>query len=298
MGCENPAPLETALSLARRGWPVFPLIPGEKRPAIRDWERRATTDPDRIARCWETGSYNLGVACGRADLVVLDLDTAKPGATRPVEWRIPAVQCGEDALAVLADSRGQPYDALMDTYAVRTGSGGLHLYYRAPAGIELRNTVGLLGWLIDTRAAGGYVVATGSTVASRPYTVLADTRPTPLPAWLTERLTPAGDTNSSGDNRLDALLAHLDCRVGYANAALRGEIQRVLDAPQGTRNNTLVRAAFALGQLVAERLLPEPLVQQALLAAGGAVGLPGRECRRTIASGLRSGGRRPRGGAA
>lgn len=38
-----------ALHLASRGWHVFPITPGAKKPPIIDrWETRATTDPDRI----------------------------------------------------------------------------------------------------------------------------------------------------------------------------------------------------------------------------------------------------------
>ena len=36
--------LTFALDAASRGWHVFPVIPGDKRPAVRDWEARATTD--------------------------------------------------------------------------------------------------------------------------------------------------------------------------------------------------------------------------------------------------------------
>jgi hypothetical protein len=42
--------LAAALDHAACGWSVFPLRPGDKRPAVRDWETRATTDPDRIHR--------------------------------------------------------------------------------------------------------------------------------------------------------------------------------------------------------------------------------------------------------
>jgi hypothetical protein len=43
--------LAAALGYARRGWRVFPVAPGRKKPpAVRDWETRATTDPDRIHR--------------------------------------------------------------------------------------------------------------------------------------------------------------------------------------------------------------------------------------------------------
>ena len=36
--------LAAALTAAGRGWPVFPLHPYSKYPAVRDWERRAGTD--------------------------------------------------------------------------------------------------------------------------------------------------------------------------------------------------------------------------------------------------------------
>lgn len=64
-----------------------------------------------------------------------------------------------------------------------TPSGGAHLYYRAPEGAELRNTCGRLGWRIDTRAHGGYVLAAGSRLsgpAGARYEVLRDQAPAPL----------------------------------------------------------------------------------------------------------------------
>ena len=47
-------------------------------------------------------------------------------------------------------------------------------------------------------------------------------------------------------------------------AALEQEAQRVVDAPAGTRNHALNRAAFSLGQLVAGGALPEDDVVDAL----------------------------------
>ncbi|MDI1466273.1 bifunctional DNA primase/polymerase, partial [Catellatospora sp. KI3] len=47
--------MAAALAAARKGWHVFPLIPGAKEPAVSRWEQRATTDPDRIRRCWSCG---------------------------------------------------------------------------------------------------------------------------------------------------------------------------------------------------------------------------------------------------
>src|SRR6266536_6029828 len=187
---ENPDPrdelLATALGHARRGWRVFPLRPGDKRPAVRDWETRATTDPARIERAWRADRFNIGIACGPSGLVVVDLDQPKPGQVPPPAYRLPGVRHGGDVLAVLCEANDQPLP--VDTYTVRTASGGTHLYYATPAAVTLRNTAGRLGWLIDTRATGGYVVAAGSTVASHQYTALVDVDPVPLPGWLADRL--------------------------------------------------------------------------------------------------------------
>ena len=132
--------LHAALDAAARGWHVFPLRPGTKRPAKPDhdakqcdgtdprcrdghtgWEPRATIDPARIRRGWATVPFNIGIACGPARLVVVDLDTPKPGDTPPPEWDMPGITCGAAVLAVLVRRAGQPYPA--GTWTVRTPSG-------------------------------------------------------------------------------------------------------------------------------------------------------------------------------
>jgi hypothetical protein len=104
---------------------------------------------------------------------VIDLDTLKPGETKadiPQPWRGAGVRCGEDMLAAVAEQAG--HEVPGDTLTVRTPSGGLHLYFRAPEGVALRKTEGDrgngLGWKIDTRAWGGYMVARGSLIDGRP----------------------------------------------------------------------------------------------------------------------------------
>jgi hypothetical protein len=151
--------LAAALAHARRGWHVFPLRPGDKRPAVRDWETRATTDPDRIERAWTAGAFNIGIACGPSGLVVLDLDQPKAGVIAPSAWRQPGIRDGGDVLATLCEANDQPLP--VETYTMRTASGGTHLYFTTPAGVQLRNSAGRLGWLIDTRAHGGYGSAPG-----------------------------------------------------------------------------------------------------------------------------------------
>jgi hypothetical protein len=306
--------IQAALNAAARGWHVFPLRPGSKRPAYpghdaghcdrtdprcRDghqgWEPRATTDPARIGRGWALAPYNIGIACGPSRLVVVDLDTPKPGDTPPPEWRIPGVGTGADVLAVLCDRAGQPYPSA--TYTVSTPSGGTHLYFTAPPGAELRNTTGAnggLGWLVDTRAAGGYVVAAGSTVNGRRYTATRDTPPAPLPGWLAGHLTPAP---LPPQRPVDVTLP--PGRAGdYLRAAVNGELARVTGSPPAGHNTALYLAAVALGQLVAGGALDEADVAAWLTDAAHQAGQRPGETARTIASGLRAGAKRPRSVAA
>ncbi len=306
--------LNAALSAAARGWPVFPVRVGAKRPAFPDhtatrctgrdarctkghqgWEPRATTNPDRIRRGWAAAPFNIGIACGPAALVVIDLDVPKPGEEiAPEAWRIDGVRTGEDVLAVLAERAGEPFAALYDTYTVVTGRGGRHLYFRAPEGPRMGNTQGELGWLIDTRAHGGYVVGAGSNVNGRRYTLGCDLPPAPLPAWLFERLYRAAPPPSvpvsvaTGTGR----------RAAYLNAAICREIDRVTTSTEGGRNASLYRAAVALGQLVAGNALTptevETLLEQAAAPHIAAGAYSPAEARNTIASGLRAGAKRPR----
>jgi hypothetical protein len=306
--------LSSALAAAGRGWPVFPVRPGAKRPAFPDhtaarctgrdprcvdghqgWEERATTDTDRIRRAWTTAPYNVGLACGPAGLVVLDLDVPKPGEETPPEaWQAAGVATGADVLAVLAERAGRPLEPLYDTYTVTTGRGGLHLYYTAPEGAQLGNTAGELGWLVDTRTHGGYVLAAGSSVNGQPYVVERDRPPAPLPAWLFQRLSrPAPPpqvpvTIATGTGR----------RAAYLRAAINRETERVTSAAEGGRNAALYTAAIALGQLVAGGALTadqvESLLEQAAAGHIAARAYTPAEARNTIASGLRAGAKRPR----
>ncbi|MEU3898819.1 MULTISPECIES: bifunctional DNA primase/polymerase [Streptomyces] len=280
--------VEHVLDLAALGLSVFPLRPNDKRPAVSDWEQRATTDPGRIRRCWSHASYGVGIACGPSGLVVVDLDTAK-GEAPPA----PGVHDGADMLAVLYEAHGDRYP-ISTTPEARTGSGGTHLYYRAPQGRNVRNSAGRVGWRIDVRAAGGYVVAPPSTAAGRPYTWVTapwTTEPAPLPGWLATLAGPKPVTT-----RPMKPVTVRDA-TGYAAAALRAEVQRVLDSRPGTRNNELVSAAFSLGQLAAGGALPAALAIEALVTAGHSTGLPLPEVEATVTRGMTAGAKHPRSSA-
>ena len=255
--------LRFALDAASEGWPVFPLRPGSKRPRpeFTSWESRATLDPERITRWWtRRPTDNVAVATGPAGLVVVDIDVADPAEPRPREW--PRARGGLDVYRALAEGHGH-----VPTWTVGTARGGLHLYYRAPAnGGPWRNTAGRIGWHIDTRAAGGYVVSLGSIVAGRIYVPVDGHPVAELPAWLAARLAPPAPP---------APTVGVDLAPrgrGYAPAALAGEVQRVLDAPVGQRNAALNRAAWNLARHIATGVLARGDIEAALQVAGEAAG--------------------------
>ena len=280
-----------ALHFAARGWHVFPITPGAKKPPIIDrWETRASTNPDQIHRWWQV-PYTIGIATGPSGLVVIDLDTPKPREIAPDRWATLGIRSGVGVLRALAR---QHDTTVTPTYTVTTPSGGWHLYYTAPTGAQLRNTQAAIGWKIDTRAHGGYVVAPGCPVPPGGYELIDDRDPAELPGWLHQALIPKPPAALSAPTV--AAAAHPS---GYATAAVRGEAQRVRTAPPGQHNAVLCRAAYALGQLIGAGLLDPDTARTELTAAAGV--LTGADCdctprevARVIAAGLAAGARNPR----
>lgn len=149
--------LDAALSMAERGWYVFPCLPGRKQPALRvNWQEIATTNPTRLRTWWRRTPYNIGIACGPSGLVVIDLDSADHGtATATANYDTPN---GRDNLTSLCIEHGDA--SAFDTMIVHTPSG-YHLYFQAPEE-RIPNSAGKLAPLVDVRGNGGYVVAPGS----------------------------------------------------------------------------------------------------------------------------------------
>jgi hypothetical protein len=305
---DNPF-LAAALACVERGWPVIPLRPGTKKPAFHGydrcprtgpcaeghlgWEQRALSTPDAV--CWYWNSQrgrrcNVGIPTGPAGLIGVDLDVPKPeDDPRPPEWDRPDITCGEDVFLSLCLDAGQVPP--VDTFTVGTPSGGFHLYYRAPAGVKLRNTAGTaLGWKIDTRSWGGYLVAPGSVVDGRAYRTLLDVEPIELCAWLAAKLAAPAPVPPAAP-------VTVRCRSNYIDAAVRDTVARV-HAARSNRNAALYGAAVSLGQLVAGGQLSEREHAEALMAAADRhinVGAySARQAAATIASGLRAGMRNKR----
>jgi hypothetical protein len=273
---------------ADHGLAVFPLAPGRKVPAVeKDWEAAATTDHLAIARIWREAPYNIGIATGPSGLLVVDLDQPKnPTDLPPKPWRSRGATNGADVFALAA--RDHAAD-LPETYTVATPSRGRHLYFRHPTtGQQLGNSAGRIGWKIDTRGHGGYVLGAGSITPAGRYHCTNTRPPQSLPNWITTAL----DTTPPHD--APRIMPDLRSTTSYTLAALSGELEKILAATPGRRNDTVNRAAFALGQLVGAHLLDEALARDELLSAAGRIGLTRGEAERTITSGLTAGARHPR----
>jgi len=271
--------LTAALAYARHGIPVLPVhAPGPrggcscdkgvscehpgKHPHLRHGLTDASTDPRRIDMWWTRWpEASVGLRTGVV-MDVADVDSAE----------------GWHGLYHLLS--GEPPAGPR----VRTGGGGWHFWFR-PLGFG--NRVGLLPGL-DWRGVGGYVVAPPSRHASggdyrwvlRPGGVLPE-GPEVLRSLL-EGPTPPPSHRPA--------VTH---PVRYAQAALLAEADRVARAPVGTRNDTLNRAAFALGRFVGAGLLDLTEATRELEDAARFAGLGRAEIRGTLRSGLTAGRRVP-----
>jgi hypothetical protein len=280
-------PLLAALAYAVAGWPILPLhtptpaggcscrqtdcSSAGKHPRTRHGLTQATTDPQRIAAWWKRWpNANVGIATG--DLVVIDID-------------------GPDGARAL-DELQTEHGPLPVTRAVRTGRG-LHLYF-AVHGHAIANSAGRLGPGIDVRGRGGYIVAPPSRHATGDaYTWANATLPAPLPRWLAERLI-APEVVKPRRALPSTVIDGQGTGANYVASALEGEVTNVLNARVKTRNDTLNRAAFRIGQLCGAGIGDRDDIADALLDAALRAGLPEREASATIASGLGAGERHPR----
>jgi putative DNA primase/helicase len=246
--------------------------------------KNATDDEETVAGWWQLYPHaNIGLPADANGLAILDIDTDKGGAESFAK------------LTAYLEAQGRP---LPQTLSVITGSGGRHLFFKAPEG-GIKSGSNVLGPNmpgIDTRGRGGYVVAAPSNHAKGgTYTwenflcdeadwpdimaQLMAPKPIARPAVTLKRQT-GGDPLQGSVER-------------WANAALDAEVQAVAST-SSNRNDRLNQAAFSLGQIVAGGHLDRNTVGNALLDAALSTGLGEHEARKTIISGFRSSQGNPR----
>jgi hypothetical protein len=203
----NPV-LNSAMDYAQKGYRVFPVRPGDKRPATTNGFHDATTDPGQI-EAWFGNNPQLNIGIPTGGMLVVDIDP------EGLNW------LEEDA---------EKHASLTDAPWARTPRGGHHFWFRQPEGMELRNSVSRLAPGVDTRATGGYVVVAPSRTGEGAYAWVEghelppiDQLPEP-PLWLLDAL----ETQDRSETGLE-LVEHD-----------QGQI------PEGRRNHTLFSRACAM----------------------------------------------------
>lgn len=231
-----------------------------KVPVLDAWQSLPPADEPTV-RDWLACGYNLGARMGHG-FFVIDDDQPSHG--------------------------GGPYVPPPTGLVATSPSGGRHYYYRAPTPCP-GNSASRLAPHVDTRGAGGQVVVPPSVhpIARTPYRWLSTGEPGTLPTDVLEVLTPR-------TVRVDTTAPVATNGNGYADTALAREVDRVRSATEGARNDSLNRAAFSLGQLVAGGALSGDRVRAELSAAATAVGLADSESQATIRSGMSAGSGSPR----
>lgn len=170
-----------AVKLASMGLPVFRIKAGEKTPLEKGFYDKANADPEIVGKRFTDIdgtpiNCNVGVLCNSSlpdgrRLHVIDVDAKN----------------GKKGLETLEQLKQRGLNT--DTLTVRTPSGGIHLYYGAPADWpELGNSEQKLGPGVDTRGYHGYVVGPGSVVGNKPYELVRNGQIATLEPWMLELL--------------------------------------------------------------------------------------------------------------
>lgn len=237
---------------ARLGLPVFPCG-ANKRPVVETGFKAATSDAAEIAALFaRPGAELIGMPTGRpSGLVAIDIDI-RPGHTG-MDW----LNANEYALP--------------ETRTHKTRSGGLHLLFRIPEGVEIRNSASRIAPGVDVRGEGGYIILPPSPG----YAVADESEPAEMPLWLIRAClppepapqptpTPRAPTRHGG--------------TAYGLAALDAECQSISRAPFGRQEPTLNEAGLKVGALIAGGELEEgPAIAELLAAARFIASEPGRE---------------------
>lgn len=184
LSSENIDPLIMALNYAKRGWYVFPCKP-DKRPQWHEQDLphgkdNATTNPEQICTWWERWPGSLiGIYCEMSGIFALDIDVKDD-------------RNGWDSLEELRQKYGEGRD-IMAGPIQRTPSGGCHMIFSRPAGINIPNNSNKLAPGLDLRSNG--YICTG-----KGYSWLPDHGPetmlTTAPGWLIALIESMGHKSS------------------------------------------------------------------------------------------------------
>ena len=280
--------LQYALKAQAAGFHLFPVARNAKIPhqLAGQWGQTATNDINRIIQFWTQvdPQANIGIACKPSQLLVVDLDKAKEDwSLRDTEWaymhdvygaRVDGEDLWDEMCWKIGTGRVEP------TYTVRTGSGGLHLYYRWPAHFPQQSQASPVKGVVDVRGNGGqwggYVLGEGSVTEAGKYaSVNMNSFQIDLPpAWIRQLVTPKPKIQAP--RRIQGIQQP-------AAVSWSGLVASVQNAGEGNRNNCLAWSARAMCTDGAT----EEECMRVLGPAAESAGLGFREIERTIQSSYR-----------
>lgn len=288
--------LTAALAAQARGFHIFPVAVGQKVPhrLAGQWGETATSDLGRIVYFWTQvdPQANVGIACKPSRLLVVDLDQAKEDWNLlKTEWayvhQAYGPQVSGEALIdemhfKLADGSDERDGEYAETYSVRTGSGGLHLYYRWPEHWPRISQASPVKGVVDVRGNGGqyggYVLAEGARTASGEYAQAGEYTGAQIdlpPNWIRKLVAEKAATpriqRPQGIRQPGAV-------------SWSGLVASVQNAGEGNRNNILVWSA----RTMCEEGAQESECLNVLGPAAESAGLGSLEIERTIQSAYRT----------
>lgn len=236
--------LEAALSLAARGFHVFPVLPkgvgyrdrngkdqisDGKHPAVSGWQEWATTSEVKIQKRWSRHAYNVGISTSRYGedkaLAVVDVDVKKG-------------KRGDLALLRL-EMDGFEFPTTLEN---ETPSSGRHLVYVVDHALQQGTDV--LGVGLDIRSKGGFIVAPGSEIDGVPYRQISQQDlPSPAPEWLVAKL----GVPKQRSLREKAPLPNVDPERAMVRAV--EHLEKTPGAALGSRGSTAYKVAARLKDL-------------------------------------------------
>ncbi len=164
----NQAMLEAALAYVAEGFKVFPLKPKDKIPITPHGLKDATQLQIGVKEYWGRNPYsNIGLVCN--NLIVIEFDAGHNGL---------------ESKAVLIAKYGE----FPRTRVHKSGGGGEHWLYKAPANINVRPGAGGYGYPgVDIRANDSYIVVPPSIHPNgNRYEIIDDSPLAEAPGWLIE----------------------------------------------------------------------------------------------------------------
>lgn len=270
--------------------------------------RAATNNPATVNRWFEQlPGAGVAVALLPSRLLILDIDCHDaphpengdylPGVSLPDDVPAGSISNGWDSIALLCEIRNAPFPTVAPaTMCVSTPRGGVQVWYGVDEPDRWRQSASRLGWQIDVKAGWSYGICPGTVTPHGPYRAIGETRSVAsLPSWLAADLKRTGHyvAPEPEQSRPSAkqLLARIQRPKGteYVTAAIRAEVERVANAKNGQRNDTVNAAARALGRFIPAGHVTETEIEELLVTAAISAGLPAGEARSAVRSGIRIG---------